>query len=70
MQYCYVSVGAHVAGIGTVGTGTWIGTGTTVSDHNVEVCGEDMIMIGAGAVVVKDIKNSGTYVECPTKKIG
>ena len=47
-------------------THTWVGAGVTVS-NNVSICEE--CMIGAGTVIVKDIKESGTYVGVPARKI-
>ena len=49
-----------------MGDETWIGAGATVS-NNISICSE--VMIGAGAVIVKDVKESGIYVGCPSKKI-
>ena len=43
---------------------THIGAGVTVS-NNLCICGN--CMIGAGAVVVKDIEVSGTYIGVPAK---
>ena len=42
------------------------GAGSTVIDH-ISIC--DNVMIGAGAVVVKDIMESGTYVGIPARKV-
>lgn len=64
-----VSIGAGtvvMAGTVQVEEHTWIGAGAVISD-NVVICKE--CMIGAGAVVVKDIKESGTYVGVPARKI-
>ena len=47
-----------------VGKGTWIGTGAIVS-NNVNICGG--CMIGAGAVVIKDITEPGIYVGVPAR---
>ena len=44
----------------------WIGAGATVS-NNLQICGG--CMIGAGAVVIKSITESGTYVGVPAEKI-
>ena len=52
-DYVHISPGTVV-----VGQRTWIGTGTSVK-NNIEIC-EDVI-VGVGSVVVKDIKNKGTY---------
>lgn len=43
-----------------VGTGTKIIQGKTINEN---------VIIGAGSVVVKDLKDSGTYVGIPAKKI-
>lgn len=43
-----------------VGTGTKIIQGKTINEN---------IIIGAGSVVVKDLKDTGTYVGIPVKKI-
>ena len=65
-DFCHVSVGAHLSGTVSVGTGTWIGTGAIVS-NNIKICGG--CMIGAGAVVIKDINEPGTYVGVPARMI-
>lgn len=65
-DYVHVSVGTHIAGTVTVNESTWIGAGAVVS-NNIEICSD--CMIGAGAVIVKDIKKSGTYVGVPAKRI-
>lgn len=65
-KYCHIAVGAHLAGTVHVGQYTWIGAGTTVS-NNATIC--ENCMIGAGTVVVKDIKEKGTYVGVPARKI-
>lgn len=54
------------AGTVSIGAGTWIGAGATVS-NNLQICGG--CMIGAGAVVIKSITESGTYVGVPAEKI-
>ena len=55
-----------MAGTVSIGAGTWIGAGATVS-NNLQICGG--CMIGAGAVVIKSITESGTYVGVPAEKI-
>ena len=64
-DFCHISVGTHLSGTVTVGTGTWIGAGAIVS-NNINICGG--CTIGAGAVVVKDINESGTYIGVPARK--
>ena len=50
----------------TEGPGTWIGIGGIIA-NNVNICNE--CIIGAGAVVIKNIKQSGTYVGVPIRKV-
>lgn len=49
----------------TVGKSSWIGIGASVS-NNLNICGS--CMIGAGAVVVKNIKEPGIYVGVPVER--
>lgn len=63
--FVHVAVGAHVAGTVNIGTRAWIGAGATVS-NNLSIC-EDCLL-GAGAVAVKDILESGIYLGVPAKK--
>jgi acetyltransferase-like isoleucine patch superfamily enzyme len=50
-----------------IGEGTWIGAGSTIS-NNVTIC--PGCVIGAGAVVVKDIDIPGTYIGVPARRKG
>lgn len=63
-DFVHVSVGSHVAGTVTVGEGTWIGAGAVIS-NNKQICAN--CMIGAGAVVVRDITAPGTYIGVPAR---
>ena len=65
-DYSHVSVGAHLAGTVHVGKKTWIGAGAVVS-NNISICND--VMVGAGATVVKDITEQGTYVGVPAKEL-
>ena len=65
-DYVHIAVGSHLCGTVSVDSRTWIGAGATVS-NNVSVCPD--CMIGAGAVVVYDIQESGTYVGVPARRI-
>lgn len=65
-DYVHIAVGSHLCGAVSVGSGTWIGAGATVS-NNISVCPD--CMIGAGAVVVNDIQECGTYVGVPARRI-
>lgn len=63
-DFVHISVGTHVAGTVKIGNRTWIGAGATVN-NNLNICGD--CMVGAGAVVIKDIKEPGTYIGVPAK---
>ena len=65
-DYCHIAVGVHLCGTVTVGAGTWIGAGATVS-NNVNICSN--ATIGAGAVVIHDIGEEGTYIGVPAKNM-
>lgn len=65
-DYVHISPNAALGGTVTVGAKSHIGIGTSVR-NNVAIC--DGCVIGAGAVVVKDILELGTYVGVPAKKI-
>ena len=54
---------AYVGGTVKIGNRTWIGTGATVN-NNLNICGDCMV----GAVVIKDIKEPGTYIGVPVKE--
>lgn len=65
-DYVHISPGVNIAGTVKVGKGSWIGIGSVVS-NNVNICSG--CKVGAGAVVVKDITEPGTYVGVPVRKI-
>lgn len=64
-DYCHIAVGAHLAGNVKLGKYTWLGIGAVVS-NGLSVC-EDCL-IGAGATVVRDIEEKGTYIGTPARK--
>lgn len=64
-DYTHISVGAHIAGTVNVGKRVFLCAGVTVS-NNVDIC--DDCTVGAGAVVVKNITDAGTYIGVPAKK--
>lgn len=65
-DYVHISPGVHTAGTVKVGKGTWLGIGSIVSNNvNIVSC----CKIGAGAVVVKDITETGTYVGVPVRRV-
>ena len=65
-DYVHVAVGSHLAGTVSVGKGTWIGAGVTVS-NNIAICVG--CMIGAGAVVIQNIFEQGVYVGVPATRL-
>ena len=65
-DYVHISPGVRTAGSVSIGKGTWLGIGSVVS-NNVNICSG--CKVGAGAVVVKDITEPGTYVGVPVRKI-
>lgn len=65
-DYVHVSPGAHLAGTVRVGRRSWLGIGSVVS-NNLNVYSD--CQLGAGAVIVKDIVEPGTYVGVPVRKI-
>ena len=65
-DYVHISPRTHLAGTVKVGNGSWLGIGSVVS-NNINICSG--CKIGAGAVVVKDITESGTYVGVPVRRI-
>lgn len=65
-DYVHISPGVMTAGSVGIGKGTWLGIGSVVS-NNVNICSG--CKIGAGAVVVKDITEPGTYVGVPVRRV-
>ena len=57
-DYVHISPNAALGGTVRVGTRTWIGMGANVI-NNVDVCAD--VIVGAGSVVLRDIKKSGTF---------
>lgn len=64
-DYVHISPGVHTAGAVRIGKGTWLGIGSIVSNNITITSG---CTIGAGAVVVKNIGKSGTYVGIPARR--
>lgn len=65
-DYVHISPGVRTAGGVGIGKGTWLGVGSVVS-NNVNICSG--CKVGAGAVVIKDITESGTYVGIPARRV-
>jgi sugar O-acyltransferase (sialic acid O-acetyltransferase NeuD family) len=65
-DYVHISPGAHLAGTVKVGQKSWLGIGSIVSNNVTITSG---CKVGAGAVVVKEITESGTYVGIPARRV-
>ena len=65
-DYVHISPGVNLAGTVKVGKGTWLGIGSIVC-NNISITSR--CLIGAGAVVVRDINETGTYVGVPIKRV-
>ena len=65
-DYVHISPGVHTAGTVKIGKGTWLGVGSKVS-NNLNIT--NGCKVGAGAVVVKDITEAGTYVGVPARRV-
>lgn len=65
-DYVHISPGVNLAGEVTVGKGTWLGIGSVVS-NNVKITSG--CIIGAGALVIMNISQKGTYIGVPVMKI-
>lgn len=61
-DYVHVSPGARTAGIVSIGSRTWLGVSSTVS-NNIKICHD--CTIGAGSVVIRDIVKPGIYFGVP-----
>lgn len=61
-DYSHISVGCHLGGSVVVYKKVFLGIGTVVK-NNITIC--ENTIVGAGAVIVKDIKNQGVYVGNP-----
>ena len=65
-DFVHLSPGCALGGTVTVGAGTHVGIGACVRNN---VCIAPDCVIGAGAVVITDLKQPGTYVGCPAKRL-
>lgn len=65
-DYVHISPGAHLAGNVRIGRRTWVGIGSTVI-NNIEIASD--CIIGAGAVVIRDVTESGVFSGVPARKI-
>ena len=65
-DYTHIAPHATICGRSRIGNNVFCGAGSTVIDR-ISIC--ENVVIGAGAVVVNDILEAGTYVGVPAKKI-
>ena len=65
-DFCNINPGVNIAGGCVVGGNVFFGIGSSVIE-NVHIC--DGVVIGAGAVVINDIVEHGTYLGVPAKKV-
>ena len=64
-SYAHVSVNAHTAGTVTIGKRSFIGMSASII-NNISIC--DDVLVAAGALVIEDIGEAGTYIGIPAKK--
>lgn len=65
-DFSTLSPGVHVSGNVNIGRRCYVGTGAAIREK-INIC--DDVVIGANAVVVKDITEPGTYVGNPLRKL-
>jgi sugar O-acyltransferase (sialic acid O-acetyltransferase NeuD family) len=65
-EFVHVSPGVRTAGGVVLGDDVWLGIGSIVS-NNVKIC--NYTIVGAGAVVIHDLVESGKYVGNPVRKL-
>ncbi len=65
-QNVVFATGAVLGGSVKIGSNSWIGLNSTIK-NGVSIC--ERVVIGAGAIVVKDITESGIYAGNPARKI-
>lgn len=65
-DFVHISPNVALGGTVKIGKNSHVGIGSIIK-NNITIC--ENCKIGAGAVVVKDIKEEGTYVGVPARKI-
>ena len=65
-DYVHISPGVNLAGSVMIGYRSWLGIGSTVI-NNLRIT--NMCVIGSGAVVTKNIYESGVYIGIPARRI-
>jgi sugar O-acyltransferase (sialic acid O-acetyltransferase NeuD family) len=64
-DYFTTAPGANISGICNIGKHVYFGT-SAATRQGVNIC--DNVLIGMGAMVIKNIKEEGTYIGTPAKK--
>ena len=65
-DHSHIAPHATICGRSRIGNNVFCGASSTVIDK-INIC--DDVVIGAGAVVINDIIESGTYIGVPAKRI-
>lgn len=65
-DYVHICPGVNIAGTVKIGKRSWIGLGSKVI-NNINICNN--CILGAGAVVVKDIDEHGLYLGVPVGRV-
>ncbi|MBQ8184081.1 MAG: acetyltransferase [Clostridia bacterium] len=65
-DFCLIAPNVSMCGASQTGDMVCLGAGSAVNPM-VKIC--DSVTVGSGAVVIKDITQSGTYIGVPAKKI-
>ena len=65
-DFVHISPGSNLAGTVKIGSETWVGLGCKIIQT---VIITKSVIIGAGSTVIDDVKDSGTYIGSPIKKI-
>lgn len=66
-QGVHISPGVHVGGDVKIGDHSWIGIGASITHGR--TIGAD-VSVGAGAIVIDDLLESGTYIGIPATQLG
>ncbi len=65
-RHCHIAPNVTICGKASVGDLSFIGAGSVVRDE-ISICAE--VLIGAGSVIVRDIKHPGVYAGNPAREI-
>lgn len=69
-NFVHLSPGVHISGTVRICSYTWVCIGASVTNNILLECKDrEMIIVGAGAVVLDDIFEAGIYVGIPAVKI-